>query len=417
MNGGDRDILETVRAQFHSSVPARLAVAVSGGSDSLALLRLLHECFQDEDVELHAATVDHRLRQEASGEARQVGDLCAEWGISHRILEWADWDGCGNLQDKARQARYDLLTNWARTVGAPMLAVGHTADDQAETVLMRLSRSSGVNGLAGMPVKRTLNGVTLFRPLLGFKRELLRGFLRRREIEWIEDPSNENERFERVRVRQAMDMLEPLGISTTVLADVAANLRKAREALDWYTFLAARDLTLIVGGYVVFDARKFRVLPDEISRRLLVRALAWISNSPYSARRSAVTDTLAAIRDGRSVTLQGCLVLHRNGRVWICREHNAVRKLRVQATGVWDDRWRFHGGDASDYEIGALGEHGLSQCPDWRETGFPHRVLLSSPALWKQDILVAAPLAGRSEGWRAELIGGQEEFFASLLSH
>lgn len=413
----DADILSAVRAQFFGALPERLGVALSGGGDSTALLHILHSCLEGEDTEIFAATVNHGLREGAEAEARQAAVLCESLGIEHTLLYWRGWDMQGNLQAQARSARYQLLTDWARSRDITVLALGHTADDQAETVLMRMARMSGVTGLSGMPVRRTVDGVTVFRPLLQTSRKMLRHYLCQHDIPWSEDPSNEDPRFERVRVRQAMEHLEPLGLTPLALAQVAENVGKAREALDWYTFLAARDMAVVTAGSVRLDLRKFRTLPVEIARRLLVRAMIWISSADYPPRRAAVSDALEAIRGGKSLTLHGCRVVCKARHGWICREYQAVRDHVTQAGALWDNRWQLHGGDVVGLEVRPLGENGLRDCRDWRDTGLPREVLMASPALWRGSDLVAAPLAGLANGWEAGLEGGHEEFFASLLSH
>ncbi|MBE1282021.1 MAG: tRNA lysidine(34) synthetase TilS [Rhodobacteraceae bacterium] len=417
MTEADCDILTTVRAQFRGALPDRVGVAVSGGGDSVALLHVLQRLMQDSDSRLFAATVDHGLRPESVQEARQVADLCERLGVEHSILRWRGWEQQGNLQDQARRARYQLLTDWAKSQNIPLLALGHTADDQAETLLMRMARASGVTGLSAMPVKRTVAGVSLFRPMLEISRDMLRAYLRHHDLTWIDDPSNEDERFERVRIRKAMEVLRPVGLTPLALSQVASNLGKAREALDWYTFLAARDLADVVAGAVVLDNRQFRALPLEISRRLLVRAMTWVSDADYPPRRTGVSDALNAIRTGQSLTLHGCRVIVRRDKCWICREFQAVRDHETSVAETWDGRWVLHGGDAKAVTVRALGEAGLKQCKSWRDEGLPREILVVTPALWKGDDLLAAPLAGAANGWEAHLAAGHEEFFASILSH
>jgi len=411
------DILTTVRKQFHASPPEKLGIAVSGGGDSVALLHILAHCFQPDQVRLYAATVDHGLRPEAAEEARQVGELAKSLGVAHETLKWQDWDGRGNLQDQARRARYRLLSDWARSNGLFDVALGHTADDQAETVLMRLIRSAGVTGLAGMPVRRTVHGIGVFRPLLSIAREDLRAYLRQNGVGWAEDPSNDDLQYDRVKVRRALEVLQPLGLTAQSLAGVAHNMNKAREALDWYCFLGAREMVTILDGNVVVDLHKFRTLPDEIGRRLLQRALVWISGAEYAPRRAAMADALEAAKLGQSTTLCGCRILRQGKRIWICREYNAVRRVHAACDQLWDRRWRLFGGDGADCEVRPLGQRGLMLCPQWRETGVPNAVLAASPSVWRGDDLVAAPLAGMANGWTAELVAGGEDFFTSLLSH
>ena len=417
MTAEGSDILARVRAQFHNAPPTMLGIAVSGGGDSTALMHILSRCFEHDKVELCAATVDHGLRPESAAEAARVGAQAAELGISHDILSWRDWDGTGNLQDQARRARYSLLADWAKSKSIAVIALGHTGDDQAETVLMRLARSSGVSGLAAMPVRRTVHGITIFRPLLEVSRAALREYLRLNGMDWQEDPSNEDLQFDRVKARHALKLLAPLGVTVEALANVARNMTQAREALDWYAFLAARDMVTIVGGDIVVDLHKFRALPDEISRRLFQQALRWISGTEYPARRAALSAALDAVRYGKPATLSGCRVLCKDRHIWIFREFNAVRRAHGSCDQIWDGRWHLYGGDATGCELRPLGQRGLMLNPKWREVGSPNAALAASPSVWRGDDLVAAPLAGLANGWTAELVGGGEDFYASLLSH
>ena len=173
----------------------RLLVAVSGGGDSMALLHLA--VLTGRPVE--AVTVDHRMREGSADEARFVADACAALGVPHRTLARGDeaWRGQGG----ARAGRYALLACAAREAGAALL-VGHTLDDQAETVRMRAARGGGTLGLSGIPPAATLDGVSLLRPLLGVSRRRLRTWLRQRGVAWLDDPSNRDPRFERVRLRR-----------------------------------------------------------------------------------------------------------------------------------------------------------------------------------------------------------------------
>lgn len=414
----DQDIIAAVSAPFTTAPPARLGVAVSGGGDSIALLHILTRCFQDQDVTLCAATVDHGLRPESAEEARRVARLCADLDVEHEVLQWADWDGSGNLQDQARRARIRLLSEWARRQGIHVVALGHTADDQAETVLMRLARSAGVNGLSAMSVRTTRDSITILRPMLGLTRADLRDYLTRNGLSWSDDPSNEDLRFDRIKARDALAVLAPLGITAQKLSEVASYMGQARDALDWHAFLAARSHVRVDGGSIVIDLRGFRTLPEEISRRLLVRSVQWINGAEYAPRRAALGDLVAALRDRRSVTLAGCRAVAQGSAIWLCRECEAVRHETAAPGSAWDGRWRVIGPDAGDQiEVRALGTEGLAQCDGWRAVGRPRPALTSTPAVWRGNLLLAAPLAGHPAGWEAEIIGGDESFFASLLSH
>lgn len=411
------DILTGVRAALPAPLPDRLGVAVSGGSDSVALLQVLARLLGPDGIQIRVVTVDHGLRAGSATEARQVADLAADLGLSHDILRWEEGPGPGNLQDQARTARYALMADWARAHDIPMLALGHTADDQAETVLMRLSRAAGVNGLSGMAVLRQHGDLTLWRPLLGLRRADLRQYLRAQGLGWADDPSNEDRRFERVRLRSALPALEDMGLSVTHLATIAQNMQQARQALDHYAQRAARDLAELCAGAIALEADGFADLPDETAYRLLMAAVNWVGGARYPARRGAMLAALSDLRSGRGTTLAGTRLLCRRGRIWICREAQAVRQEIAAPDGVWDRRWKFYADKSGDCQVRALGAEGLHLCPDWRDTGLPGPVLEVTPALWRGGDLIAAPIAGQANGCRAELLAGTEEFHTSFLSH
>ncbi len=413
----DADILSIVRAQVGSVPGARLGVAVSGGGDSVALLHILSRCFDADDIQLFAATVDHGLRAESADEAMAVGRFAASLGIAHSTLRWNDWDGSGNLQDQARQARYQLLGDWAKANNISTLVLGHTADDQAETVLMRLGRSAGVDGLAGIPSRRVFDGITILRPMMGLTRSQLRDYLIQHGVTWVEDPSNEDLKYDRIKARQVLDLLEPLGITAESLGDIAQNMASARSALDWYSFQAARECACVDGGNVVLDRRKFQLLPDETARRLLVAIVSWISASDYPPRRAPVLKALDAIRESRAATLGGCHVLPFRQDIWVCREFNAVRETRCDSKEVWDRRWKLSGATFDNCELRALGQNGLERCPDWRDMARPEAALIASPSVWRGDDLLAAPFAGMNAECEFDLIDGTEGFFSSILSY
>jgi tRNA(Ile)-lysidine synthase len=390
-----------------------LGLAVSGGGDSVALLLLAVDAGQ----QVRAVTVDHGLRPEAAAEAAWVGRLCAGLGVPHDTLQWQGWTGAGNLQDQARRARLSLIADWAMAAGLGAVALGHTQDDQAETVLMRLARRAGVDGLSAMSDRRRAQGMTWLRPLLSVSRDDLRAFLRARGQEWIEDPSNDALRFDRVKARRALTALAPLGLTAAVLAGVADQMRTARSALDHQTEAAARQIARIEGGDVVMDRAGFEGLPAEIRRRLLVGALGWIGSADYGPRAASVQALLTAVAAGRGGTLAGCRVTLRPSTLRVAREWQAVRGMVAAPGQLWDRRWIVTGPDSNGLEVKALGEAGLAMVADWRKSGLPRASLLASPSVWRAGVLISAPLAGSTTGWTAELAGGADGFFLSLLSH
>jgi len=397
--------LRAATAGFGSG--AVLGVAVSGGGDSVALLVLAAEVLGPDRV--RAATVDHGLRPEAAGESRAVAGLCARLGVGHQVLHWDGPAARGNLMDAARQARLGLLAGWARQQGLAAVALGHTRDDQAETVLMRLLRGSGVDGLAGMFPARRARGVLWLRPFLGVSRAALRIALGARGIDWAEDPTNADPRFARARVRAAMTAL---GLDPAGLAETAARLARARAALEAATDQARAQLVVEDRGTARLDPAALD-LPVELRDRLVAALIGALSGAVYRPRLAALHRALAQVaRPGGTAVLGGVGLRHEGpregGTIRLWREPAAVAGLRVPATGPWDRRWHATGPDTAGAEIAATGRDGLARLsrqaarglhPHWRDSGLAPAVLAGLPAIWRGSELVAAPLALWPQGW------------------
>lgn len=399
-------------------LPGCLGVAVSGGGDSLALMVLVAEWCRSVGVTLRAATVDHGLRAEAATEARQVAATATALGVPHDTLVWRDRSGRGNLQAEARSARQTLLTGWARDHGIGYICLGHTRDDQAETVLLRLARGSGVDGLSAMSLSTCFeDGPVWLRPLLTVRRATLRDVLRTRDLDWAEDPSNQNLQFDRIKARQLLAAVPLPGLDVDHLADTADRMAAARRVLSRVARDAAQNVVEIEGADVVFSAPGLVTLEDETRWRLLAEALCRVSSSPYRPRLKALRAAEAELAAGRQVSLHGCLIVPGHDRLRVLREPAAVASLAAPAPGRWDGRWQVEGPEGTGFTLRALGPAGLAERPGWRTSGIHRLSLLSSPAVWKNAKLVAVPVLDASSGWQARLSWGKTEFCAGLLSH
>ena len=279
---------------------ARLGIAVSGGPDSLALL-LLAAAARPGLVE--AATVDHGLRAEAAGEAAMVAVVCGRLDVPHAalVLDAHAAPLCGSFQDWARTARYEALEHWARDRDLAGVATAHHADDQAETMLMRLARGSGVAGLSGIRRRRPIeqgSSVQLVRPLLGWSRAELRSIVSAAGLDPVDDPCNADDRFDRTQVRRLL--ADTPWLQPSRLAASAANLADAEQALDW---IAAREFDARAdwaGPALILDPSD---LPRELKRRLLARAIATFGcDEPGGPKLVAALDVLDC---GGTTTLAG----------------------------------------------------------------------------------------------------------------
>ncbi len=275
----------------------RLGLAVSGGADSLALLLLAAAACRSRVM---AATVDHGLRPEAAAEAQFVARICAALPVPHRILRVTVPSG-GSLQARARNARYEALSAWAKEEGLQALLTAHHADDQAETLLMRLVRGSGPGGLAGIRAVSEIGGLIVCRPLLGWRREALRRLVEEARLAPIDDPSNADEAYDRVRMRR--QLAETPWLDPVALARSAAALAEAEQALDWTAQRLATEHVTEESGALRLDPVG---LPPELLRRLVLLCLRRVD--PESAPRGEqVTALIETLMRGGTATLGAIL--------------------------------------------------------------------------------------------------------------
>jgi tRNA(Ile)-lysidine synthase len=278
-----------------------LLLAVSGGPDSTALLAMAAEWG---GAPLHAATVDHGLRPEAEAEAEAVASLCTRLAVPHATLVWQGEKPTARLQERAREARYDLLTAEAKRVGAGVIVTAHHLDDQAETVLFRLLRGSGVAGLAGMAARTRRGEIEIARPLLGLAKADLVAFCDARRLPYFRDPSNENPRFARARLRRLM---ADEGLDAPALARLARRAALAETALAAQAHAAEARLGLASTGRC--EAAALAAEPEEIVRRVLTRA---VGPAPFEAMERIAAELLTAVAERRryAANVGGALIAY-----------------------------------------------------------------------------------------------------------
>jgi tRNA(Ile)-lysidine synthase len=280
-------------------------------------MHLLHDWAMARSLPLpHVVTVDHGLRPESADEAKQVVRWARKAGLKADVLSSDAPPPVADIEAAARQLRYRLIGAFAKKRKLAAVYVAHTRDDQAETILMRLARGSGVDGLAGMRVLAPFPdpdfpGLAVVRPMLGLDRKALREMLVARRQTWIEDPMNADARFARVRVRLGWPQLAPLGITPERLVETAAHLARAREALEITTqAVLARACQPYEGG-VAIDPVALAGAPTELGLRVLAKALMAVSSNPYRPRFDRLSALFAAITQGDlggGRTLHGCRI-------------------------------------------------------------------------------------------------------------
>ncbi|WP_189045795.1 tRNA lysidine(34) synthetase TilS [Aliidongia dinghuensis] len=418
-----------------------LAVAVSGGADSLALALLADRWARARSGRIVALTVDHRLRPESAGEAAQVGAWLGERGIRHEILVWQGPYPIHDLQAAARAARYHLLGDWCRRAGFLHLLTAHHQDDQAETLILRLGRGSGLAGLSGMAPIVEDGHYRLLRPLLALPATRLKVTLAGFNQGWIEDPSNRNPAFARVRVRAQTPLFAEAGLTPRRLAETSRHLARARAVLEQLVEEAlVAGVSLHPAGFALVDPAPLARAPAEIGLRALAAVIATISGEDYPPRFerlervaealfAGLPGSVAGDGSGNALgggrTLGGCRILPWRGRVLVLRELAAVAPAvdlpdvgapsvdapsvdvsagPLQETGgniSWDHRFvieRRPGGDWHGIRVGALGSdaaarmRGIVEAPG--TPYLPSSVRPSLPAFWREGTLMGVPHLG-----------------------
>jgi len=292
------------------------ALAVSGGGDSIALMHLFLHWAEQRSSPLPAVLiVDHGLRDESPAEAGQVAAWARARGLDSHVLRWTGRKPASNIEERARSARYRLLAGWCAAHGVSSLFVGHTAEDQAETFLLRLARGSGVDGLSAMQPRAPLpvpefQQIQLFRPLLDVSRPDLRAYLTSVGAVWLDDPMNGDERFARVRIRKALPALEAAGLPARRITQAAQHLGRAREALHAgvQDFLSRH--ARLEQGRALLDGASLRDIPREIALRALSALLLSVGGAIYRPRFERLDGLLSAILSDSFTarTLSGCRI-------------------------------------------------------------------------------------------------------------
>lgn len=391
--------------------PPFLAVAVSGGPDSLALAILADRWARARAGEICALTVDHRLRPESGAEIRRLGTWLSARGIRHEVLIWLGEKPKTGIQETARLARYRLLTDWCRKRGCLHLLTAHHREDQIETHLIRRRAHSGADGLAGMSAIRELDGCRVMRPFLAVAKGRLAAFLRAERQPFIIDPSNLDPAFERSRYRRGGAVGGTAG-PADLLAEMRSlgSTRVARE--HHLNALLARYVSLHPAGFAAIDPSAVPAISSELATRLLSATVMAVGGVPFPPRRESITRLLNvfAVNGPRGHTVGGCRFIRWRERILVTRELDRAAKPMRLNTGeatIWDRR--FHivmpPTASSSLAIGYVGAAGVKQLrrlgPPLRQGCLPRLLFPILPAMWDEDGIAAVPYLG----YRRESVG------------
>ncbi|PPD01676.1 MAG: tRNA lysidine(34) synthetase TilS [Hyphomicrobium sp.] len=410
---GDADVALNSLASFET-----LLLAVSGGADSMALLELVAEwrtrrrSLNTSTVpQVFVATVDHGLRQESVDEASFVAARCAALDLPHATLLWAGQKSKPGLANSARVARYRLLREHLDTLahsGSCAVVTAHTRDDQAETVLMRLARGSGCEGLSAMAPSRAMaegDSVQLVRPLLIFTKSQLAAMLSQRRLTWCEDPSNGDDTYERVRVRRAMATFESVGLTSAALARTAHRMQVTRDALDYadQAFVESVGLSFHHEVFASFDCGAFERAPLLLRVRLLARLIrryGGASSAPDLQDVEHLVEHCATTQQAR-MTLGGVVVSkgQRTVRLWREPGRLAVEDLTIPhgSSSLWDGRfWLNRSGAHTDISVfvrplGASGYRQIVKSLNLQKSLPPAGAVQALPAFYSGQTLICVP--------------------------
>lgn len=366
-----------------------LAVGVSGGADSLYLTLLLHQWCQQNDVSLVALTVDHKLRPESSEEAKWLKSFLRSYNILHETLPWQHLDVETKIQEQARAARYALLINYCKLHNITAICMAHHLEDQWETFMMRLAHGSGSAGLGAMSSVSTKDSIFIFRPLLQTSKTQIISELRKFTSIWIEDPSNQNDHYERIQFRNKYKNFEQLGLSSTNIQKSITKLQQEGKALDFYAkrFLS-EHITVDGLGYAYCNFNEFQKLPSATQYRVAVRTGTMIGGlfESYPPRVRTVKNLLKTLP--KTTTCMGCLWTVREGNLYTIREPNrATQETFIHPNEIilWDNRLLVRSSFGG--VLKTLGQKGwlqvkkqLSEVPP-----IPVEAIYSSVALWNGE--------------------------------
>ncbi|NNF77319.1 MAG: tRNA lysidine(34) synthetase TilS [Rhizobiales bacterium] len=373
-----------------------VALAVSGGADSVALMLAASRLLPVEN--LTVLSVDHGLRAAAAGEAAQVAGWAKTAGVQHVTLRWQEEKPETGIQAAAREARYQLMTDWCTANNVAHLVTAHNLDDQAETVLMRLKRGSGVDGLAGMAKQSWRSGIQLLRPLLDVTHDALVASLRQAGHSWIEDPSNTDEQYERIQVRKSAETLSALGLSNAKLVATARRMTRAREALEQATHqLLAACADVSEYGFCQLRAGAVRGAADELAIRALSRCIQAVGGGAWPPSDEPLERVLEWLRAGTpdATTLGGCRLVLRGEHVLVARELGRITERQVNLPGgerlIWDGRFQIAAkGPGAQFQVGPLAKEGWAGLKAERPD-LPAFVGQTLPAIRRGQQIVAVP--------------------------
>ncbi len=396
-------------------------VAVSGGSDSMALLHMLTDWEFDKKPDIIAASVDHGLRTESQSEIKFVKEICRKKKIKHFSLRTTTnlLKTRGNLQENARIERYKLLKNWAVEQKLQCVLVGHTLDDQEENLLMRFFRGSGVDGLVSMQKSVVRSEILWIRPLLNLRREELQQYLKIKKYRWVDDPSNYDNKYLRVRIRALLQQLKVDNLLTPNFVKTTEHMSRASKLLrKTATFDAKNLLSFNEAGQITFDGSKFSELFEDTQYRILAGIISWFSGTVYKPRFSQLEHVYYELVQNKhlaGITLGGTIFRKKRGVVTVFREFASVKSVHVvkDQNFIWDNRWHItmNAGPRKKLYVKPYGSLASGNCDVDFKSNFDKEALATIPAIVTSSTVKFVPLSNLKYDVEIKLLKRNNEFY------
>jgi tRNA(Ile)-lysidine synthase len=372
----------------------KVAVATSGGADSMCLTILLKDFCMYHNVELFAITVDHMLRKDSTKEAKDVSVYLKTKNIKHRVLKWEHSKITSNIQKKARDNRYKLLCAYCQENKIEHLFVAHNYDDQAETVMLRILRGSGFDGIAGINSISKIHKTNIVRPLLEFRKSQIIEFLKNNNIPWFDDSSNTNNKFDRIKVRKLLQKFDQDNNIIGRLNLLAKNAARTKDFLASHVNEVFRKhCTHSDFNYISINKSDFSTLHEEIKLRLINKIIKQIHNDPaiYPTRLYSLMLFLKKLEDGdnQKLTLSKCKIVVYKGVIYFYKEINFIdgRKKLVAGENIWDKRYSIKlSANADNAHIMRLTKEIWSKIkPKGYVHKIPSEIIFSTPVILYND--------------------------------
>jgi tRNA(Ile)-lysidine synthase len=378
----------------HFSAEERVVVAVSGGSDSLGMCLALGEVMGVHRI--LAVTINHNLRVDSESEAEKVGAWLKQMEISHEILKWQNPIKVGNLMQNAREARYQLLIDYCKKHNVNKLFVGHNLDDNIETFLMRLERGSGIDGLAGMEEVKVIEDIFICRPLLALTRREIREYLDLRKQVWIDDPTNENTDYLRVKVRS---IFKDDASFYQRLSLAISNIHRSKSFISQYVEDRYKNLTNNnFPGIIICDLSQFLCEHEEIRMRILNRVIMELTGSQNKQRLTSIIalDKKLNSTTFKATNIQNLGIISSKNKIYFYRLKKEEKREKLPSNGIVSfDGYKIEVKDLpAGLEIGYSSAQTFAQYKKLKRKLpllFPHSIMLNIPMVFDLEKIVFIP--------------------------